>query len=114
VEADELDQGPDLWLGAAQQDRAAVGAQPPREHREVDHQRGVREHELGQVYDYVVLGANRAGQSRPPAPLGRSIFIAATAQGRRFFVEVDDPRNLPDTLAGLQGQWTDSRTLVTK
>ena len=60
MQADHLYQCPDLRLGAAQQDRAPPGPQPAREHRKVQHQRGIREHELREVDDHVRLSANRA------------------------------------------------------
>jgi hypothetical protein len=95
VQPDELDQRADLRLGAAQQQRAALRAEPLGEHREVDHQRGIGEHELGQIDDYIGLRAERARQSWPASSLCRPILIPAASQNRRFFIEIDDFTNLP-------------------
>ena len=53
VQADDLDQPPDLRLGVAQQHPPPGDAQAAREHREVEHQRGVGERELAEVDDDV-------------------------------------------------------------
>jgi hypothetical protein len=66
VQADHLDQRADLRLGAAQENRPAVGAQPAGQHRQVEHQRGIRERQLRQIHDHIVLGADGTRQ-RPPA-----------------------------------------------
>lgn len=66
MQTDELDQRPDLRLGAAEQYGAPVGTEPARQHRQVEHQRRVGEGKLAEVDDHVGLGANRAGQ-RPPS-----------------------------------------------
>ena len=63
VQPDELDQRADLRLGAAEQDRAAMRAQAAREHRQIEHQRRVGEHELAEVDDDVGLGADRPRQA---------------------------------------------------
>jgi metal-sulfur cluster biosynthetic enzyme len=106
VQSDQLDQGRDLWLGAAEQQRAAVGAEPARDHRQIDHQRGIREHELGQIDDDIRLRPERSGQCRPAAALRRSILIASDAQRGRLFIEIDDPANLPKAAGAVQGIWT--------
>jgi hypothetical protein len=53
MKTDKLDQGSDLRLRPAQQKLPATGAQPAREHRQIDHQRGVGEHQLAQVDHHV-------------------------------------------------------------
>ena len=66
VQPDDLDQLPDLGLGAVQAHEPAVRAQPAGEHREIEHQREVGEDELGQIDDHIGLGAQGARQG--PAP----------------------------------------------
>ena len=95
MEADDLDHRPDLGLGASQQDLLPAYAQAASEHREVQHQGGVGEDELGQIDDDVILGGERTGQRRAPASLRRPVLVAATAQDRGLVLEVDDRRNLP-------------------
>jgi hypothetical protein len=111
VQTDDLDQRPDLRLRTTEQDRAPMRAQPAREHRQVDHQRRVREHELREVDDDVRLSPEGAGQRLPPASLRRSILVTSAAQNRRLVIEVDDAPNLPNRKGGMQGLWTNSSTL---
>src|SRR2546423_9651172 len=54
VQADPFDQAADVWLGRAQAQGAPTQPQPPSDHRQVDHQRGVGEAQLGQVNDHVL------------------------------------------------------------
>ena len=103
VDAHHLDQGPDLRLCAAQQDRTPVAAQPAGEHREVEHQRHVGEAELGEIDDHVGLGAEGARQSAAPDSLGAAVLVAGAAQDRRAFGEIDDPGNLPNANDATQG-----------
>ena len=58
MQADELDQMHDLRLRALQQ-QAPLTAPPQamREHRQVDHQRGVGEHKITQVDEHIALCA---------------------------------------------------------
>ena len=95
MKADDLDHRPDLGLGATQQDLPPTHAQTSSEHREVQHQRGVGEDELGQIDDDVVLGGERPSERGAPAPLCRPVLVAAAAQDRGLVLEVDDRRNLP-------------------
>lgn len=94
VQADHLDQRPNLRLGVAKQDRPPVRAQPPSQHRQVEHQRGIGEGQVGEVDDHVGLGAQRSRQGAPAATLGAAILVSRTAQDRRLVVEVDDCGNL--------------------
>jgi hypothetical protein len=55
VQTDELDQRPNLRLGSTQQDRAPVRAQPSRQHREVEHQRGVCKRQFREIDDHIGL-----------------------------------------------------------
>ncbi len=103
MQANHLDQRPNLRLGVAQQDRTPVRAQPPSQHRQVEHQRGVGEGQVGEVDDHVGLGAQRSRQGAPAATLGAAILVSRTAQDRRLVVEVDDCGNLAKAHGAWQG-----------
>ena len=90
MQSDELDQGLDLRLRSPQKDRLPVRAQPPREHREVEHQRHVCEDQLGQIDDYIGLSSDRSGQCLTSACLRGAVLVAATAQCWRLVIEIDD------------------------
>ena len=100
MQADRLDQDLDLWLCAAEQDRASLPAKPPRHHREVEHQRRVREHELTQIDDHVGLCADRARQGLTPEALCASVFVASATKRRGLVIEVDDRDNLSKRTVG--------------
>ncbi len=90
IQPDHLDQREDLRLGAAQQDRTALPAQPARKHGQIDDQRGVREYQPAQVDRHVCLRAERSHESAAPPALGGAVLITGAAQNRRFVLEVDD------------------------
>jgi hypothetical protein len=92
VKSDQFDQGSDVGLCAAQEQRPAAYAQAPRQHRQVEHQRGVGEHKLGQVDDYVRARSDRTHERLSPASLGGPVLVAAAAQNPRLFIEIDDAR----------------------
>lgn len=92
VQPDQLDQRADLRLRAAQQKRAPPPAQSPGQHRQVEHQRGVSEGQLGQIDDEVALGSERPGERAPPQTLGGSILVPGTSQNRGVVRELDDDR----------------------
>ena len=94
MEPDDLDERPDLRLGSAEQDRAAVRTQPASEHGEVEHQRRVGEHEVREVDDDVGLRTNRSGECSATASLCGAILVALAAKRRGLVIEVDDSRNL--------------------
>jgi hypothetical protein len=79
MQAGDLDQRPDLRLGAAQQQRAASDPQTARNHRQVEHQRGVREHQFAEIDDDVSFSADRADQGLPTASLRRPVLISTAA-----------------------------------
>jgi len=87
VDPDDLDQRLDLWLGAAEHDRAAVSPQSPGQKRQVDHQRGIGERQLGQVDDQVGLGSQRARQGATTAPLGAADLVAGATEDGRLVAE---------------------------
>ena len=94
MKPEHLDQGADLGLGAADTDRPAVRPQPPSQDGEVEHQRGVGEHQLGEIDDDVGLRAYRSGQRGAANSLSVAVLIAMTAEGRRLVVEVNDSLKL--------------------
>ncbi len=94
MKSDDLDQRPDLRLGATQEDRAAVSTQTAGQHGQVKHQRRISEDEAGEVDDDIALRANRARQRPAAAPLRAPVLVALAAESRRFVIEVDDLRNL--------------------
>ncbi|MEA2212944.1 MAG: hypothetical protein QOF83_2892 [Solirubrobacteraceae bacterium] len=100
MESDQLDQRPDLGLGAAQQHGPAVGPETTSEDGDVEHQRGVGEDELGQVDDDVGLGPDGADQGRPPGSLRVAVLVSAAAERGRLVLEVDDCETLMNVAAG--------------
>jgi len=100
VQADGLDQRLDLRLGATQQDRLAVRPQAPGQHREVEHQRRVREHELAEIDDHIRLGADRPRKRLPADALRVAVLVTPAAERGWLVIEVDDPENLPKAPGG--------------
>jgi hypothetical protein len=90
VQADRFDQGHDLRLGSAQPQRATAHPQAPGQHGEIEHQRGIGEHELAQIDDDVGLRLDRTDQRATADALGGAILVAATAERRYLFIEIDD------------------------
>ena len=78
VQTDKLDQRANLRLGPTQQDRAPVRAQPPRQHREIEHQRGISEGQLREINDHIGLRAQGPRQGAPPASLGTAVLFTGT------------------------------------
>ena len=95
VQTDDLDQGSDLGLGAAQSEGSPVSTKAAGQHREVEHQRRVSERQLTEIDDHIGLGANRPGQRLTPRSLRGSVLVALAAQGRRLVIEVDDRGKVP-------------------
>ena len=78
--------------GSRSRERHAIRAEAAGEAREVDHQRGVREAQVGQVDDHVAGRPERRGE-RPAAPsAGRPVLVSGHAQHPELFVEGDDAR----------------------
>lgn len=102
MQADRLDQRLDLRLGPAHHDRPPLRTESACEHREIDHQRWVGEHELREVDGHIRASTDRARQRLPPEPLGVPVLIAAAPKRRRLVIEVDDLANLPKPTAGWQ------------
>jgi metal-sulfur cluster biosynthetic enzyme len=111
VQADELDQRADLGLSIAQQDRAAAYPQAACQHRQVEHQRCVREHELAEVDDDVRLGGDRAHERAAPTCLRRPVLVTAATQDRGFVCKLDDARKPTESWGPVTRGRHDSRTL---
>lgn len=99
MQSDLLDQGRDLRLSSAQQDRAAPVPETARERREVEHQRGVCKYQAAQIHGHVGLRTESVYERPPAAPLGRLVLVPTAAQRGWLFVEVDDGRK-PTESAG--------------
>jgi hypothetical protein len=83
MDADDLDQGPDLRLGAPQQQNATTRPQPASEQREVDHQRHIGEAQLREVDDDVRLGPDRTGDGPAADALRAPVLVPRAAEDRR-------------------------------
>lgn len=90
MEPDALDHGLDLWLRGLQAEVSPLYPLTPRQHCQVDHQRGIGENQLAQIHDHVAVRFDRARESPAAVPLGRPILISPTAQDRRRVIEFDD------------------------
>ena len=66
MQADSLDQGVDLRLRAADEQVQALHPKAAGEDGEVEHQRRVGEHELGEIDDDITLRAQRTCQGLAP------------------------------------------------
>lgn len=78
----------------AQPKRAPVRTQATSQDGQVEHQRRVAEHEVGEIDDDIPAGLDGAGERPPAVALCRPILVAATAQYRGVVIELDDPGNL--------------------
>jgi hypothetical protein len=96
VEPDDLDESPDLGLRAAQEEHALADAQAAREHRQVEHQRGVGVHQAGEIDDDIAIGADGAREGAPPDSLCRPVLVPNADESRSVFVVRDDRGNLPN------------------
>jgi metal-sulfur cluster biosynthetic enzyme len=103
VDPHRLDQRADLRLGSAQPDRPPAAPQPPRKHRQVEHQRDVGEPELGEIDDHVGLRAQGAGERATADSLSAAVLVAGAAEDGRCLGEVDDAGNLLKLEAVMQG-----------
>ena len=90
VQADALDQRTDLGLRAPYSELRTRGAQAPREHRDVEHERRVGERQLRQVDGDVGTADERAREGATATRLRRSHLVAAAAQHGWAVVERDD------------------------
>jgi hypothetical protein len=77
-----------------------VRTQPPRDHREVEHQGRVGERQLGEVDDDVAVRAQGAEEGLPAKRLRGPVLVAGAAEQGLLLVEVDDAANLAPGAAG--------------
>jgi hypothetical protein len=77
VEANELDQVHDLWLGPAQEKLAVAAAQSIREHRQIHHQGRIGEIKVTQIDDDIGLSAKSEHKSAPTKALGAPILVTS-------------------------------------
>jgi metal-sulfur cluster biosynthetic enzyme len=87
-------------LRIEQPQRAAVNPEPSRQDGDVEHQRGVAEHQLAKVHHDVTAGVDRAGESPSPEALRRPVLVSSTAQHRGVVIELDDRGNLQNRAGG--------------
>ena len=100
MQTDVLDYPAHDRLRVAQPQRAALDAQPPRKHRQVEHQRGVAEGEVLELDRDVAPSCDCPGEGSPPIALRGAILVSLTAKDRRLVIELDDPGNLYNPAAG--------------
>ena len=113
VEAHHLDQPVDLRLGPLQIDGTAPPAQAAGEQRQVEHQRGIGEHQLAEVDQDIALGRDRTGDRLASNSLRSAVFVPGAAQDGGFFIEVDDARNATQMSRQLSARPPAFRTLCT-
>jgi metal-sulfur cluster biosynthetic enzyme len=115
VEPCPLDQHPDLGPRAAELHHAAASADATGQHREVEHQRCIREHQPAQIDDHIRLRADRSDQRGTATALGAPILVAADAEYGRLVIELDDsPAKLLKPARTSQGLQSLSRKLLTE
>jgi hypothetical protein len=88
VQAHQLDQVPDLGIGAAQKKPAIAAAQAIREHRQVHHQRRVGEIKVTQIDDDIGLSTKGEHERSPAKALGTPILVSGAQQHRRVVGEL--------------------------
>ena len=94
MQADVLDQRADVGLGALEEELPAGHAQAPREHREIEHERRIREGEAGEIDDDIGRRADGLREGLAAQGLRRPILVAATTEQGWVFVVGDDADNL--------------------
>ena len=90
MEPDELDQPLDLRLRAAQEQHAPPSSKPAGEHRQVEHQRGVGEHEIAEVDDQVSVSPERTNHRPTAEALSCPVLVSRAPQNGRLVRELDD------------------------
>jgi hypothetical protein len=88
VEAHQLDQVPDLWLGAVQEKFAVAAAQAIGEHRQVHHQGRIGEIKVAEVDQDIGLSAKGEHERAPAKALGTPILVSGAKQHRRVVGEL--------------------------
>jgi hypothetical protein len=102
VQSDQFNQMHDLRLRALEQQPALAAPQAIREHRQVEHQRGVGKHEVPEVNEDVTLGSKCEDKCPSPEALGASILVTCAEQHRRVVGELDDRGTLLSRPAAMQ------------
>jgi hypothetical protein len=102
VQTDELDQMHDLWLRTLQEQPPFTAAQAIREHRQVDHQCRIGEHQVTQIDEHVALSAEREHERPSAKALRTPILVPGAKQHRRVVGELDDLRKLQNRPAVTQ------------
>jgi hypothetical protein len=90
VQADQLDQVHDLGLGPVQDQSPLAPTQAVRQHRQVDHQGRVSEHEATQIHEDVTLSAKGEYERPSTKALRTPILVSGAKQHRRVGGELDD------------------------
>jgi metal-sulfur cluster biosynthetic enzyme len=90
MQADQLDQVHDLRLRTLQEQPPLAPPQAVREHREVDHQRGVGEDQIAQIHEDVTLGAKGEHERASAKTLRAPILIPGAEKHRRVVGKLDD------------------------
>lgn len=94
VQTNQDDQSPDLRLSVTQHQDAASPPQTPREHGQIQHQRGVGKGQLAEINHQVALRTERACQRATAEALGGPVLVAGTSQDWGIVRELDDSGNL--------------------
>jgi hypothetical protein len=100
VQPHHLDDHLDRRLRIVQAQNAAVDPQAPGQGGQVEHQRGVTEHQLGEIDDDVTTRLDGPGKGAAPISLRGPVFVSPTTQYRGGVIELDDSRNLHNGAAG--------------
>ena len=102
MQADRLDQHPDVRLRMREPQRHAVRPQPLREARQIDHQRRIRERQIAQIHDHIT-GRVQGRRERSPTPTtGRSVLVPLDPEDCELCVEGDDDATLQRTARFVQ------------
>jgi hypothetical protein len=80
MQADDLDDPPDLWLRAADAKQPPGTAQAPCDDRDVEQERAVGERELAQVDDQIALGREGAREGAAAPSARRDVLVSRAAQ----------------------------------
>ena len=112
MQAHQLDQRLDVRLRATQAKLAPPQSQPACENGEVEHQRRVREAELGEVDDHVVRRGQGSGKRTAAASGRESILFPRHAQDSELCIERDDPGKLANTPGYTQPPMVDEEDIT--
>jgi metal-sulfur cluster biosynthetic enzyme len=94
-----LDQASHRGARVAQPKHPTPSPQSTGQRGEIEHQRGVAEHELTEVDDDVAASVDGSCEGAPPVPLGGLILVSSTTQYCGAVIELDDSSNLHNSVA---------------